>query len=110
MLWCFIWIIIMRWVTAIIVWVTIILVLVLLAAGKNISTIFSSNIPIFKHISNVSYLLKPKKLCLVFLATAVCFWKYNDVKDLPQNTGTYTFTTNLDYYTNLKETWLALGK
>ena len=42
-------------------------------------------------------------------ATAICFWKYNDVKDAPENKGTVKFAANLNYYANLKETWLALG-
>ena len=43
-------------------------------------------------------------------ATAVCFWKYDQVKDAPENKGTVQFATNLNYYANLKETWLAFGK
>ena len=35
--------------------------------------------------------------------------KYLDLRSLPSDSGTVEFTTNLDYYTNLKETWLALG-
>ena len=42
-------------------------------------------------------------------ATAICFRKYNDVKDAPENKGTVKFAANLNYYANLKETWLALG-
>ena len=39
MFWCFLWIILMRWLAGIIVWLTIIALLVLLAAGRVISKI-----------------------------------------------------------------------
>ena len=38
MLWCFLWIVIMRWLTGFIVWLTILLLLVALGAGKYVMT------------------------------------------------------------------------
>lgn len=74
MVWCFVWIVLMRWIAGFMVWFTIIAFL----------AIFS-------------------------FATYYCFTKYVALKDLPDQNGAFVFTTNLDYYTNLKETWLALG-
>ncbi|ELT97196.1 hypothetical protein CAPTEDRAFT_153937 [Capitella teleta] len=42
-------------------------------------------------------------------ATYYTFNKWLTMKDNPDNQGTITFSTSLDYYTNLADTWLALG-
>ena len=47
---------------------------------------------------------------MLISATAYCAYKYIDLRDVPESSGTPEFTANLDYYLNLTYTWLALGK
>ena len=47
---------------------------------------------------------------MLITATAYCAYKYIDLRDVPESSGTPEFTANLDYYLNLTYTWLALGK
>ena len=55
MLWCFLWIVIMRWLTGFIVWLTILLLLVALGAGKygmsRRRDVIKSNLKIYKKTS-----------------------------------------------------------
>jgi len=42
-------------------------------------------------------------------AVYYCFTKYVQLKDIPQN-STFHLSSDLNYYTSLYQTWLALGK
>ncbi|ELU15407.1 hypothetical protein CAPTEDRAFT_224558 [Capitella teleta] len=70
----FIWILLMRWLAAPIVWLTLICFVALFGFG-----------------------------------TYYSFTKWVEMKDDPDHDGEFIFTTNLDYYTNLADTWLAFG-
>ena len=51
-------------------------------------------------------------IAFLLIFGAACYYsidKYIDLRNYPDDSGTATFTTNLDSYTNLKETWLAFG-
>ncbi|KAK2176536.1 hypothetical protein NP493_657g01053 [Ridgeia piscesae] len=74
MLVSFLYIVIMRWIAGLMVWITIFLFVGLFAYGTYYSVT-----------------------------------KYLDMKDNPDNQGNVEFTTNLDNYTNLADTWLALS-
>ena len=49
-------------------------------------------------------------LVLHSTATYYTFTKWVSMRDNEDYQGDIIFTTNLDYYANLADTWLALGK
>jgi choline transporter-like protein 2/4/5 len=90
---CFIWIILMRWIAGIIVWLTLFAFVGVFAFSKS-----------YKLPSHMGTELT------TIAATYYTFDKWMNMKDSVNGTeGEFIFTTDLSYYTNLSETWLALG-
>ena len=121
MLIAFIWIILMRWIAGPIVWITIILFLAIFGFGKtsefsyHSETNYYRSYPLdfrskWRYLHTYTWSVMLQCLLLIVTATYYCFDKYFDMKDNPANQGDFQFTTNLDYYWNLANTWLALGK
>lgn len=93
----FIWIVLMRWLAGPIVWLTLLAFTALFAFGEDPWICINCG-------------WYPIMLCSYPPATYYCFMKWMNMKDDPDHDGELIFTTNLDYYTNLSDTWLAFGE
>ena len=92
----FIWILLMRWLAAPIVWLTLVAFVGLFGFGES----YSTRGAIIQRI--IGFLL-------LYAGTYYSFMKWYGMKDNPDHDGEFIFTTNLDYYANLSNTWLAFG-
>ncbi|XP_064616892.1 choline transporter-like protein 2 [Liolophura sinensis] len=104
----FIWIVLLRWIAGIIVWVSIFAVLGGLGFCE---TLFFHSLLIRNAFTHISY------MCLIFTTLAMetervyyTVTQYLTLRDHPEYSGLpVVFTINLAYYINLKETWLGLA-